>query len=64
MKDGLTHTFDLTKVGVPVRIIIFRGRSGDDVRRTLADADIFVKSGAIDAQGNLRDLGIEEPTEQ
>lgn len=64
MKDGMTHTFDLTKVGVPVRIILFRGANGGDVRRKLADVNIFLKSGAIDAQGNLRDLGIEEPTKQ
>lgn len=26
MKDGKTHTFDLTKVGFPVRLLVFGGK--------------------------------------
>lgn len=64
MADGLTHTFDLTKVGVPVQVIIFRGKDGLDVKGKLFDANAFLKDGATDADGNLQNLGIKEPTKQ
>lgn len=32
MKDGKTHTFDLTKLGLPIRIIMFGGRDQTMIR--------------------------------
>lgn len=64
MKDGKTHHFDLSALGIPLQVMIFGGKDGDDVRRTLADANVFLASGTLDADGNLRDLGIKEPTNQ
>ena len=33
MKDGRTHTFDLTKLGLSIRIIMFGGKDQAQVRR-------------------------------
>lgn len=32
MKDGKTHTFDLTKAGVPVKLILFGGKDHAEVK--------------------------------
>lgn len=35
MKDGQTHTFDLTKAGVPVKIIMFGAKDRDEAKRLI-----------------------------
>jgi hypothetical protein len=47
MKDGKTHTFDLTKAGVPVKIMMFGGSDQAAIKGVLAEAA---------ARGNARDL--------
>jgi hypothetical protein len=34
MKDGMCHTFDLTKIGLPVQLVVFGGNTHES---TLAD---------------------------
>jgi hypothetical protein len=36
MKDGRTHTFDLTSIGVPIKLMLFGAESHDVVYKTLA----------------------------
>lgn len=35
MKDGHTHTFDLTKLGLPIRILLYGGRDHTEVRAVI-----------------------------
>ena len=35
MKDGKTHTFDLTSLGIPVKIILFGGLDQASIRAVL-----------------------------
>ena len=35
MKDGRTHTFDLTKLGLPVRILLYGGPDQAKVREVI-----------------------------
>lgn len=35
MKNGMTHTFDLTSLGVPFKIIMFGGKTRTDVLKPL-----------------------------
>lgn len=44
MKDGLTHTFDLTSIGLPIRLIIFRGKDHTSVMQTI--------------EGSMKDAGV------
>lgn len=45
MKDGKTHTFDLTAAGVPVKLVLFGGKDHEECSRLL------VQAGTIDARG-------------
>lgn len=38
MRDGLTHTFDLSSIGIPIRIIIMRGADHDSIMREIEGA--------------------------
>lgn len=64
MAGGQTHSFDLTKIGIPVQILMFREADGAAVAAKLAEVGIMLSQDAEDADGNLRNLGIEEPTQQ
>lgn len=58
MKDGMTHTFDLRKVGIPVQMIIY---GSEDYPTAMAHIKQFIdKSGIpfIDARGKV-DFGID-----
>jgi len=35
MKDGQSHTFDLTKAGVPVKIIMFGAKDREEAKRLI-----------------------------
>lgn len=35
MKDGQTHQFDLTKVGIPLKLILFGGKTQVEITTTL-----------------------------
>lgn len=48
MKEGKTHTFDLTKAGVPVKLVVFGGA-------THAEALEVIEQGARDANRPLLD---------
>lgn len=68
MKNVKTHTFDLTKVGIPVKILMFGGADYasvidlmDVVARTATGSPM---EGRETALGDLPDLGIDEPTKQ
>jgi len=38
MKDGKTHTFDLTSIGVPIKLMLFGAESHDAAVKTLQQA--------------------------
>lgn len=38
MKDGKTHTFDLTRVGVPVRLMLYGAADHDAAVKLIQDA--------------------------
>lgn len=50
MRDGKTHNFDLTKAGVPVKLMIFGGKDHADVMKTLDDAAKLSGSAYEDAR--------------
>jgi hypothetical protein len=37
MHGGLTHGFDLKKLGLPIKIVIFRGKDHDAVNKTITE---------------------------
>lgn len=39
MKDGMTHTFDLNKLGVPVKLILFGGKDQASIKALLTKDD-------------------------
>lgn len=59
MADGKTSTFDLTSVGVPVRMSCFGGESYEDCMKTLEAA--AAASGTIIDKRENKDFGIHFP---
>jgi hypothetical protein len=37
MKDGKTHTFDLSKAGLPVRVVLFGGGDSESLMKVLKE---------------------------
>ena len=67
MQNGMTHTFDLRKVGVPVQIVMFGADSQDDCAALMQQGAAAAGAPFVDARGkdgNLPDLGIDDPTVQ
>jgi hypothetical protein len=54
VKDGLTHTIDLTKVGIQAKILIF----GEKDAQTCGD---LMQKG-VDLSKGLPSLSIDDPT--
>jgi hypothetical protein len=59
MEGGKTHSFDLSKIGIPVRIIMFRGKDHEDVAKTMMDAAGEAGADVFDQRHSKRDLGID-----
>lgn len=61
MKDGQTHTFDLTKLGLPIRIILYGGPDRPTVRAAI---DAHNKTLGIETVWDLslEDFAIRPPT--
>jgi hypothetical protein len=59
-----THHFDFSSVGVHAQLIMFRGESHDDIKRTLAEAAGSLWDDSRKADGSMKDLGIQDPTKQ
>lgn len=63
--DGKTHTFDLTAIGIPLRLMIAGGETREQV---LADIQrgVAISGGTFEAPAGALDnnLGIKEPTKQ
>lgn len=60
MEGGLTHTFDLTSLGIPIQLLMFRGKDYADLVSTLENT---AKETQMPV-GGLRDLGIKGETKQ
>lgn len=58
MKDGKTHTFDLTPMGVPLKLMIFGGESHDAVTKTLFEA--ASKAGIVVNDMRRTDFSIKD----
>jgi hypothetical protein len=64
IKDGKTHTFDLTRAGFPMQVLIAGGPTRASVLEDIKRA-ILAKGGSFDDGTRPdRDLGIQEPTKQ
>jgi hypothetical protein len=67
MKDANTHTFDLRKIGIPLKLVMFGGPTYDEVIDTM---DLAARAssgeGLIDHPGgrDLPEIGIDEPSVQ
>ena len=59
MKDGHTHTIDLTKLGLPVRVIIWGGPTQAALRATVEAHNARLGLPPIDDQTE-RNFGIED----
>lgn len=57
MKDGMTHTFDLTKAGLPIKLILFGAESHDAAMKVLS-AGIAAKGPAYLDERN-KDFSIQ-----
>jgi hypothetical protein len=68
MKDSKTHTFDLTKVGLPLKLVMFGALTYDQVIETMdVAARVSRGEGLIDdprRAGDPPTIGIDEPTVQ
>jgi hypothetical protein len=58
MKDGQTHHFDLTSIGIPVKLMLFGGESHDAIMRTLEKAAAAQGAAVLDER--QRDFSIKE----
>lgn len=57
MKDGKTHNFDLTKAGIPVKLMLFGAESHDAAMKVMNEA--FAASGNAYLDARNRDFSIE-----
>lgn len=66
MQDGKTHTFDLTQVGIPVKILMFGAADRDGVMKLMNQAAVMATGSPMENDPNKadRDLGIKDPTVQ
>ncbi len=66
MQDSKTHTFDLTKVGIPVQILMFGGADRADVMRLMDKASTMISGQPLANKpapsASLPDVGIDKPT--
>lgn len=51
MKDGLTSTFDLSNIGVPLKLLIFGAPTHDDAMKTIEAAARASQTPLLDARG-------------
>jgi hypothetical protein len=56
MKDGKTHTFDLTAIGVPLKLIMFGAKDRDEAVRLLEEGN---KRAGLSSLHDRRDFGIK-----
>ena len=61
MKDGKTQTFDLSSVGVPIKIMMFGAGSHDDAMKLLTES--FHAAGKPVFDERQKDFGIKSETE-
>lgn len=58
MKDGKTHHFDLTAIGIPVKLMLFGAESHDAAMKVLEKA--AADNGVPLLDGRQQDFGIKE----
>lgn len=58
MRDGKTHTFDLTKAGLPVKVILFGAKTHDDVVKVFGQINAAAGAPYIDARN--QDFSIKD----
>lgn len=56
MADGKTHTFDLTSIGVPVRLMLFGAKTRAEATKAIESAN--AQRGAATLHVRDRDFGI------
>jgi hypothetical protein len=60
MADGKTHTFDLTSVGLPIKLVLFGGETHASVKRTLEA--LVLSTGVPVLDETRRDFSIKPKT--
>lgn len=58
MKDGKTHHFDLTKIGLPVKLMLFGAENHDAAMKVLAAGAAANNEAYLDER--RRDFSIDE----
>jgi hypothetical protein len=58
MKDGKTHTFDLNKAGLPVRVVLFGGKDSESLLKILKQD--LAKQGIRVEDRRSEDFSIEK----
>lgn len=56
MKDGKTHTFDLTSIGLPLKLIMFGAKDRDEAVRLLEEGN---RRAGLPTLHDRRDFGIK-----
>ena len=56
-RGGMTHTFDLTSVGLPIKLVVFGAETHDDARKTLDQT--MAQAGVPVFDETRRDFGIK-----
>jgi hypothetical protein len=56
MADGKTHTFDFTKIGIPLRVMMFGGKDHSDCMRMINETAAANKIPVLDER--RRDFSI------
>lgn len=62
MKDGHTHTFDLTKAGIPAKFILFGGKDHDEVMKMMTTD--LAKLGIVVDDQRRKDFSIKNKDEK
>lgn len=57
MRDGKTHTFDLTKAGIPIKLVLFGAESHDAAMKMLNAG--FAAEGRAYIDARNKDFSIE-----
>lgn len=58
MKDGKTHHFDLSKVGIPVKVMVFGGKDQAECLKVITDANAARGIATLSEPG--KDYGIDK----
>lgn len=62
MKDGKTHHFDLTKAGIPLKLMLFGGSSRSEIQQVIEEHNR--RQGVSTLYQPGKDFGIDGPSQK